>query len=373
MRIAVPMSFESPWSIEVARRLAELGHEVHAIDFSLPHDESAVNLSTAEWIGPRESLNGIAHQHVLRFSANHKLRYLACARSMRRILHRHRIQIVLALSASGFAAMTYLTGFRPYAVYTTGSDVLAVAGFKRMVTKHLLSHAACIFSNGMYLRDRTVALCRRGDVQALYLGVDTNRFAPGPETTDRPVQILASRVFKPVYNNEYLIRALALLPRSLPLGRVVFPSTGPDLSRVRALAGEILPPHVRDKVVFCGGVTDSEMLSHLQESDLYVSLSRSDGTSISTLEALSCGLFPVVSDIPQNREWIAPDGENGILVPLDQPPVLAGALRRAIQDDELRRTAGRINRSLVLERADGARNIGLLSKTLEDVLDARAR
>lgn len=373
MRIAVPMSFESPWSIEVARRLAELGHEVHAIDFSLPHDEYAVKLSNAEWIGPRESLNGIAQQHVLRFSANHKLRYIVCARSMKRILRRHDIQIVLALSASGFAAMTYLTGFRPYAVYTTGSDVLAAGPFKRMVAKHLLTRAACVFSNGRYLRDKTAELCRRGDVELLYLGVDTNRFTPGPENPERPVQILASRVFKPVYNNEYLIRALALLPDSLPLGRVVFPSTGPELSRVRALADEILPPHVRDKVVFCGGVTDSEMLSHLRESDVYVSLSRSDGTSISTLEALSCGLFPVVSDIPQNREWIATDGENGILVPLDQPPVLAAALCRAIQDDSLRRIAGRINRSLILERADGARNIGLLSKKMEEAIDVRAR
>lgn len=369
MRIALPMSVESPWSIEVARRLSELGHEVHVIDFSLPYDESAVNLATDDWIGPRESLTGIAQQHYLKFSANHNLRYLVCAGSMRRIFQRHRIQMVLALSASGFAAMTYLSGFRPYAVYTTGSDVLVADGFKRWITKRLLYRAAGIFSNGLYLREKTAELCGRHDVQPLYLGVDAERFSPGADKQGRPVQILASRVFKPVYNNEYLIRALALLPESVPLGKVVFPSTGPDLARIRALAKDILPPPVQHKVLFCGGVTDNEMLGHLQESDIYVSLSRSDGTSISTMEALSCGLFPVVSDIPQNREWVAQDGENGLLVPLDQPHVLADALRRAILDGSLRKQAKRINRSLILERADGRRNIAWLSIKLEDILD----
>ena len=94
-------------------------------------------------------------------------------------------------------------------------------------------------------------------------------------------------------------------------------------------------------------------------------MSRSDGTSTALLEALSCGLFPILSDIPQNREWIDSTANNGILVPLDKPAKLADALSCAIQDEQWRRRAGKYNRSLILERADSRKNMDILVSKLE--------
>ncbi len=367
MRIALPMSVTSPWSIEVALKLAELGHEVHVIDFSLPHKVSTDYLTVKDWIGPSAALNGKVNLHYIKFFIDHKSRYIIFAQALRKLLYHHQIQFVLVLSAGGFATMTYLSKFKPFAVYTTGSDVLMADGVMKWVNRKILRSANGIFSNGIYLAEKTVALCGRKDVLPLYMGVDTERFAPIENAGN--VRLLASRGFLPVYNNEYLIQALALLPETLPLDRVIFASSGPDLERVKALAGDILPTHLQNKVVFCGGVTDEEMKRYLQESSIYVSLSRSDGTSISTLEALSCGLFPVVSDIPQNREWVDPNKGNGILVPLDQPAVLASALKRAILDESLRKKARCMNRALILERADGRRNMALLSKKMEDIFE----
>jgi glycosyltransferase involved in cell wall biosynthesis len=113
------------------------------------------------------------------------------------------------------------------------------------------------------------------------------------------------------------------------------------------------------------------MLANLQDSSVYVSLSRSDGTSISLLEALSCGLFPILSDIPQNREWIDPSLENGILVPLDRPVELAAALRRAVTDASLRERAAVVNRRLIEERADARRNMTTLASRLQEMVHGR--
>ena len=49
-------------------------------------------------------------------------------------------------------------------------------------------------------------------------------------------------------------------------------------------------------------------------ADLYLSASHSDGSSVSLMEALGCGLPVLVSDIPGNREWVT-DGEQGWLFP----------------------------------------------------------
>src|SRR5262249_27674313 len=119
------------------------------------------------------------------------------------------------------------------------------------------------------------------------------------------------------------------------------------------------------RVEFLNGATDQALLESLQLADIYVSLSRSDGTSVSMLEALSCGLFPVLSDIPANRDWIDAERENGILVPLDDPPALGRGLARALNEGGLRERARDMNRSLVLERADLDRTATVLRRELE--------
>ena len=62
----------------------------------------------------------------------------------------------------------------------------------------------------------------------------------------------------------------------------------------------------------------------------------SDGTATSLLEAMSCGLFPILSDIPQNADWVDASRQNGMVIPLDQPQKLADAFAKAIARPEVR-------------------------------------
>ena len=58
----------------------------------------------------------------------------------------------------------------------------------------------------------------------------------------------------------------------------------------------------------------------LLESGFYISMTESDGASLSLMEAMAVGAIPVVSDIEPNREWVK-NGVNGVLVPLDDEAV----------------------------------------------------
>ena len=90
----------------------------------------------------------------------------------------------------------------------------------------------------------------------------------------------------------------------------------------------------------------------------------------SLLEAMSCGLFPVLSDIPANREWIAESRDNGILVPLHWPVALGHALSRAIRGRAWRERVAAANRAMVVERADSAANLAMLAEYMERVVTA---
>ncbi len=185
--------------------------------------------------------------------------------------------------------------------------------------------------------------------------------------------IICTRGFAPVYNNGYLIEALAQLPSSLPDYRVVFTSAGTALAQTRDLADRLLDRETRKKVEFLDGVTDEGMLENLHRAHIYTSVSRYDGTSISLLEALSCGLFPILSDIPQNTEWIDSQVRNGMLVPLDQPSEYARRLAEAIQDAAHRQSVASFNRRLILERADGRKTMAQMASLMEAAIASRNR
>jgi hypothetical protein len=86
------------------------------------------------------------------------------------------------------------------------------------------------------------------------------------------------------------------------------------------------------------------------------------------LEAFASELFPVVSDIPANREWIDPKLSNGITATLDDPQSFADSIRLAVENCDLRKRGGKINRELVLTRADARRNTATMASMLESVL-----
>lgn len=113
-----------------------------------------------------------------------------------------------------------------------------------------------------------------------------------------------------------------------------------DVSRITGLRITILPycPH-------------DEVLKLLGRARIAIGVSVTDGTPVSMLEAMIMSAFPIQSDTISTAEWIS-DGENGLLVPPENPQMIAAAIRRAVSDDALIDKAAEINGRLVAERLD---------------------
>ncbi|MBV9743918.1 MAG: glycosyltransferase family 4 protein [Acidobacteriia bacterium] len=360
------MSLGVSWAREAALRFAEAGHEVHAIDFA---DEPSGNylrgrsdVHDAPIARLRNTLSGV---HIIPGRDISQWRYIKYAPRLRRICRSVQPDILLSLWGGGFAAISYLSGIRPYAVYVCGGDILRVSGFQKAFSRQALRRASVVFANGKHFSAKTREFVPEARIVPAYLGVDTDRFRPG--NPKLPVTIVCTRGFSKVYNNRYIIEALAVMPEPVPDFRVVFTSAGDELAETRAFADRLLPPAMRRRIEFLGGVTDEELLSNLQNAHLYTSVSRYDGTSISLLEAMSCGLYPILSDIPANREWVEPSQSNGTLIPLDQPKEYAKALRRSIEGAP-HQHAAMFNRGLILDRADGRKTMADVLSTLEHAL-----
>jgi len=88
---------------------------------------------------------------------------------------------------------------------------------------------------------------------------------------------------------------------------------------------------------------------------LYVSASHVDGSSISLLEAMACGLPALVSDIPGNLEWITPE-VNGWAFSVGSSRALAGQMAEAIKDINILRSYGAQSRQVAQDQADWNKN-----------------
>jgi glycosyltransferase involved in cell wall biosynthesis len=122
-----------------------------------------------------------------------------------------------------------------------------------------------------------------------------------------------------------------------------------DGSEREKLAAEARAAGVSDGVHLLGWRDDLADLLGL--FTLFTMSSRSEGTSVSLLEAMSAGLCPVVTDVGGNRDVLGPELEHRLVPPLD-PAALASAWEAALSDPIRRGNDGAAARTRVLAHFD---------------------
>ncbi|MGE4552057.1 MAG: glycosyltransferase family 4 protein [Desulfovibrionaceae bacterium] len=85
----------------------------------------------------------------------------------------------------------------------------------------------------------------------------------------------------------------------------------------------------------------SEYTRRLTECDLFVLCSRFEGMPMALAEAMACGVACISTDCPSGPADLITDGENGLLVPVEDLDALTGAMDRLMSDDALRADMGR--------------------------------
>jgi glycosyltransferase involved in cell wall biosynthesis len=108
--------------------------------------------------------------------------------------------------------------------------------------------------------------------------------------------------------------------------RATIAGEGPLRAELEALAREL---EIGALVTFTGWVGEEALRALYRTHEIYVSLSRSDSTSQSLLEAMAAGLVPVVTEIEGNREWVTHRNE-GLLVPVGDAEAVACAIAEIV-------------------------------------------
>ena len=170
-----------------------------------------------------------------------------------------------------------------------------------------------------------------------------------------PLRIVAVGRMVPKKGFDVLVEAVAeLTARGVGLELVIAGEDGPDAATIRRLVADRCP----DAVQFTGPLSQCELLSLYRGADVFALACRvdadgdRDGIPNVMVEAMAAGL-PVVSTAVSGIPELVRDGENGLLVPPEDPGALASALLRLATDGSLRDRLAAAGRETVAERFDG--------------------
>ncbi|HVF89192.1 MAG TPA: glycosyltransferase family 4 protein [Blastocatellia bacterium] len=169
--------------------------------------------------------------------------------------------------------------------------------------------------------------------EAIFNTVDFSRFRFRRRAPLRPV-LLSNRNFEKHYNVAAVLRAFALVERSVPGARLIVAGDGSERANLHALARELELKNVE----FLGPVPPPEMPSLYDRADIFINASDVDNMPLSIIEAFACGL-PVVTTGAGGIPYIVTDGVNGTLVACRDHEGLARNVVNLLKDD---RRAGAI-------------------------------
>lgn len=137
---------------------------------------------------------------------------------------------------------------------------------------------------------------------------------------------------------------------------------GKQLASIKALAGH---KGLQDHLVFTGFRRDVGWF--LKNSDLFVLASKKEGLGTSILDAEAAGLAVIGTDAGGIPEVIH-HGENGLIVPRQNPEALSFAILSLLRDDEKRKEFGKKSLDLVRNFDIGLtveKHIGLYEEILK--------
>ena len=304
------------------------------------------------------------------------LRYASARGAVRAEARAFRPDVTVAHFLPNYGFLAAIAGLRPLFLACWGSDLLINATrtpLHRARARYTLRRADLDHVDARVLADAAIRLGAPPDrVWTRPWGVDTDGLRPGRPWAERrraagaPLRILWTRALEPLYDPETLLRALALLEGRGVAFAATLAGDGPLRSALEALA---LGLGIGDRVRFEGMVGEPRLRELLHGHEVYVSLSRSDSTSQSLLEAMAAGLLPVVSDIEGNREWVT-HRASGLLVPTGDPEALAAALVEAAAAPEAGSWAGAACRTAAA-RARFADTLDELERRLASLASGR--
>ena len=282
--------------------------------------------------------------------------------------------MVIAERTTSYGYLAAISGLKPMVVAQQGITDLwphnsPLYIFKKMLQDYAFKKADLIHAWGdvmaKHMKESNVDMSK---VMVLPKGINLDFFEFNDSSDDTMINAIVTRALQPEYRHDLILKAFSIVKENKIPFKLAIIGDGIEFKKLKNLAKEL---NIEDEVDFVGKVNNNDIPKFLQQANFYISMPTTEGVSASLFEAMACGCFPIVSDLPGNRSWIT-EKVNGILVPSENHIKLAEELRWAFDNTNLTKDAVRQNRKFVEENANYKTNMKKIARTYNDLIKIKS-
>lgn len=299
----------------------------------------------------------------------------------RRVLREIKPDLVHAGPIQNCAFITALTRFRPFLAMSWGYDLVQDAEsswWMKWITHYVLRNASFFTSDANVSRNKAVEFGMDSNKTIIIpWGTDIEHFHPktgemGKKVganqkskiqNQKSITLFCSRTWESIYGVDVLAKAFVKVAAADPNVNLILLGGGSQGAKIRQI---LMKGGVMERVHFGGQIGQRDLPRWYHMSDIYISPSHVDGSSVTLMEALASGLPCLVSDIAGNQEWVE-DGVNGWLFRDGNVDDLAEKILHAIKNRKSFKKIGEFARKTAEEKADWMKNFGKLLQVYERI------
>jgi glycosyltransferase involved in cell wall biosynthesis len=320
---------------------------------------------------------------LTRISNASLIRFPIWAVWLRRFLHQWKPDILHAHRVNSAGWVAAASGFHPLVVTPWGTDLNKLpksSPVERWLARFVLKNADLVTADARDLLDKASQYgAKPVTLHEIQWGVDLQHFRPDPADPNLRAElklgtapvILSPRGVNPIYNLDTIIRALPGVRSVVPEATLLLRDYNTDPVYKGFLEDLIASLDLAGVVRWIGRIEPWERLAdYYRLADVVVSVPNSDGTPVSVLEALACGIPVIVTDLPALREWLIAD-ESALFVPVGDSNALSAAICRLLTQKELSERLANSGLAIVIEHANHETEMKKMEELYQTLLDQR--
>lgn len=343
------------------------GHEIHIITYSTHANFNIDNANIK--VHKIDPVYNFFSRYLPKKSNYAKLFYI------RKIVKTINPDIVHGHFLTDYGLYTVLSGSKRKIIHLTGSDIYInwkKSKLQKLFDQYALKKSDIIISPSNHTTTKLIDYFNvdRKKIVIFSEGINPEKFNPNVKpcfVDNENYIVISTRRLYPLYNVKLLIESIPYVIEKIKNVKFVIIGDGPEKTNLENLA---LKLGVKDNILFIGKVNHNEIPKWLMSSDIYVSTSLSDSLGLSNLEAMACGVFPIVTDVPVVREYII-DGESGYIVPFDKPDILAEKIVASLMNSNIVENAKDKNYNVINSRAIYNINVRVIEETYNHLTKER--
>ena len=368
MKILFLAAGNNAHTIKWVNELARIGHEVHLV-YQKQH------------IPKSGLIDKKVIQYTLPVSGNAGY-YMNCF-FLKKIYTTIKPDIINAHYASGYGTLARISKLKPLVLSVWGSDVYDFpyqSKLKYNIIKKNLLFADKIASTSHIMAKQIHKLVPdiNKDIAITPFGVDLELFPLKPQHDEEENKIITIGIVKalaPKYGIEYLIKAFKILIDHYKNSenefrfKLVIYGKGDQLNSLKELACNL---GIENLVDFKGYIDNSKVSEALNKITIFALPSIRESFGVAAIEAMAVGVPVVATDADGFREVIV-DGESGLIVPKKDSEAMAKALKKLVDDKELRIRFRETGRKRVEELYDLKKNLKTMETLYSETLSKQRR